>query len=128
MLRLINLAVIAALVGAAGWVYEIKYSATRQAERVAKLRSEIRREREAIAALRAEWAQLDNPDRIQILAKRHLTMKPIEPMQFDALERLPEKPVEIVPPGTADPIAALIEITGDPDVMAGPGAQPEAAR
>jgi cell division protein FtsL len=128
MLRLINLAVIAALVGAAGWVYEIKYSATRQAERVAKLRSEIRREREAIAALRAEWAQLDNPDRIQILAKRHLTMKPIEPMQFDALERLPEKPVEIVPPGTADPIAALIEITGDPDVMAGPGSQPEGAR
>jgi cell division protein FtsL len=128
MLRLINLAVIAALVGAAGWVYEIKYSATRQAERVAKLRSEIRREREAIAALRAEWAQLDNPDRIQILAKRHLTMKPIEPMQFDALERLPEKPVEIVPPGTADPIAALIEITRDPDVMAGPGSQPEGAR
>jgi cell division protein FtsL len=128
MLRLINLAVIAALVGAAGWVYEIKYSATRQAERVAKLRTEIRRERDAIAALRAEWAQLDNPDRIQILAKRHLTMKPIEPHQFDSLDRLPEKPVELVPPGTADPIAALIEITGDPDVMAGPASQPEGAR
>jgi hypothetical protein len=128
MLRLINLAVIAALVGAAGWVYEIKYSATRQAERVAKLRSEIRRERDAIAALRAEWAQLDNPDRIQILAKRHLTMKSIEPMQFDSLDRLPEKPVEIVPPGTADPIAALIEITGDPDVMAAQGSQSEGAQ
>ena len=128
MLRLINLAVIAALVGAAGWVYEIKYSATRQAERVAKLRTEIRRERDAIAGLRAEWAQLDNPDRIQILAKRHLTMKPIEPTQLDALERLPEKPVELVPPGTTDPIAALIEITGDPDVMAGQGSQPEGAR
>jgi hypothetical protein len=128
MLRLINLAVIAALVGAAGWVYEIKYSATRQAERVAKLRIEIRRERDAIAALRAEWAQLDNPDRIQILAKRHLTMRSIEPIQFDALDRLPEKPVEIVPPGTADPIAALIEITGDPDVMATQGSQPEDAR
>jgi cell division protein FtsL len=119
MWRLLNLAVIAALVLAAGWVYEIKYSATRQAERVAKLRAEIRRERDAIAALRAEWAQLDNPDRIQILAKRHLTLKPIEATQFDALERLPDKPVEIVPPGTADPIAALIEITTDPDVIAG---------
>ena len=98
MLRLINLAVIGALVLAAGWVYEIKYASTRQAERVAKLRVEIRRERDAIAALRAEWAQLDNPDRIQILAKRHLTLKPIEGTQFDSLDRLPEKPIEIVPP------------------------------
>jgi cell division protein FtsL len=118
MLRLLNLAVIAALVLAAAWVYEIKYSSTRQAERVAKLRGEIRRERDAIAALRAEWAQLDNPDRIQILAKRHLTLKPIEAIQFDTLDRLPDKPVEIVPPGTADPIAALIEITADPEVIA----------
>jgi cell division protein FtsL len=128
MLRLLNLAVIAALVLAAAWVYEIKYSSTRQAERVAKLRVEIRRERDAIAALRAEWAQLDNPDRIQILAKRHLTLKPIQAGQFDALDRLPEKPVEIVPPGTADPIAALIEITTDPDVIAGNGPASEVAR
>jgi cell division protein FtsL len=128
MLRLINLAVIAALVLAAAWVYEIKYSSTRQAERVAKLRAEIRRERDAIAALRAEWAQLDNPDRIQILARRHLTLRPSEPIQFDALDRLPEKPVDIVPPGTADPIAALIEITTDPEVIAGNGSRLEGAR
>jgi cell division protein FtsL len=128
MLRLLNLAVIAALVLAAAWVYEIKYSSTRQAERVAKLRAEIRRERDAIAALRAEWAQLDNPDRIQILAKRHLTLKPIEPVQFDSLDRLADKPVDIVPPGTADPIAALIEITTDPEVIADHGPQSEGAR
>jgi cell division protein FtsL len=119
MLRLVNLAVIGALVLAAGWVYEIKYSSTRQAERVAKLRVEIRRERDAIAALRAEWASLDNPDRIQILAKRHLTLKAIEPTQFDPLDRLPEKPVEIIPPGSADPIGALIETMADPEVLTG---------
>jgi cell division protein FtsL len=119
MLRLINLVVIAALVLAAAWVYEIKYSSTRQAERVAKLRAEIRRERDAIAALRAEWAQLDNPDRIQILARRHLTLKPIEATQFDPLDRLPEKPVDIVPPGTADPIAALIGTMVDPAAVTG---------
>jgi cell division protein FtsL len=119
MLRLINMIVIGALVAAAAWVYEIKYSSTRQAERVAKLRSEIRREHDAIAALRAEWAQLDNPDRIQILAKRHLTLKPLEPTQIDTLDRLPERPVEIVPPGTADPIGALIETMVDPEVVTG---------
>jgi cell division protein FtsL len=119
MLRLLNLAVIAALVLAAAWVYEIKYASTRQAERVAKLRVEIRRERDNIAALRAEWAQLDNPDRIQTLARRHLTLKPIESTQFDSLDRLPDKPIEIVPPGTADPIGALIETMVDPEVVNG---------
>ena len=119
MLRLLNLIVIGVLVLAAAWVYEIKYASTREAEQVAKLRAEIRRERDAIAALRAEWAQLDNPDRIQILAKRHLTLKPIEATQFDSLDRLPEKPVDIVPPGTADPIGALIETMVDPEVVTG---------
>jgi cell division protein FtsL len=128
MLRLINLVVIAALVLAAAWVYEIKYSSTRQAERVAKLRAEIRRERDAIAALRAEWAQLDNPDRIQILARRHLTLKPIEATQFDPLDRLPEKPVDIVPPGTADPIAALIGTMVDPAGVTGSVPDSEGAR
>ena len=117
MLRLVNIAVIGVLVLAAAWVYEIKYSSTRQAEQVAKLRTEIRRERDSIAALRAEWAQLDNPDRIQILARRHLTLKPIEGMQFDALNGLPQKPIDIVPPGTADPIGALIENMVDPEVV-----------
>ena len=126
MLRLLNLIVIGALVLAAAWVYEIKYASTRQAEQVAKLRAEIRRERDAIAALRAEWAQLDNPDRIQILARRHLTLKPIEATQFDSLDRLPEKLAEIVPPGSADPIGALIENMVDPEVVTGGIAEPEA--
>ena len=62
-----------ALVAAAAYVYEIKFESTLQAERLAKLRSEIRRERDAIATLRAEWAKLDNPVRIQGLAQRHLS-------------------------------------------------------
>ena len=73
MMRILNICVIAALVAAASWVYKIKFESTRQAERVAKLRTEIRREHEVIAALRAEWSKLDNPARIQQMAKRHLT-------------------------------------------------------
>jgi hypothetical protein len=128
MLRLLNLMVIGALIAAAAWVYEIKYSSTRQAERVAKLRLEIRRERDVIAALRAEWAQLNNPDRVQLLVRRHLTMKLVDPTQFDSLDRLPERPVELVPPGTEDPIGAIIknlESSGDSEVMGGGSADPE---
>jgi cell division protein FtsL len=104
-----NICVIAALVAAAAYVYKIKFESTRQVERVAKLRMEIRREHDAIAALRAEWSRLDNPVRIQELAKRHLTLRPIDPRQLDRLDRLPERPPDLVPPDSADPIGALLE-------------------
>jgi hypothetical protein len=91
-MRLLHLIVVASLVAAAIHVYKIKFESTVQAERVAKLGAEIRRERDRIAALRAEWAQLDNPARIQALAQRHLALKPIDPTQIEALDHLPERP------------------------------------
>jgi cell division protein FtsL len=114
MMRILNICVIAALVAAAAYVYKIKFESTRQAERVAKLRMEIRREHDAIAALRAEWSKLDSPLRIEALAQRHLALKPIEARQFDRLDHLPERPPELVPPETDDPIAFLID---KPDLM-----------
>jgi hypothetical protein len=126
MLRILNIVVIAALVLPAAYVYKIKFEATLQAERVSKLRAEIRRERDAIANLRAEWTQLDRPDRIQGLAQRHLKLRPIEVAQFDALDKLPERPVQLVPPGTADPIGAIIEIFTDEEALT--GSLPDPAR
>jgi len=107
--RLINICVIAALVIAAAYVYDIKYQSTLRAERVAKLRHDLRRERDAIASLRAEWARLGNPRRIQTLAQRHLQLKPFQTNQIDSLDNLPMRPPQIVPPGTGDPIAAMLE-------------------
>ncbi|MDB5600643.1 MAG: hypothetical protein JWN71_2687 [Xanthobacteraceae bacterium] len=110
MLRILNLVVIASLVVAAAYVYRIKFESTRQAERVVKLRTEIRRERDVIASLRAEWAKLDNPRRIQGLAQRHLTsLKPVAATQFDTFDRLPERPASLVPLNSGDPIGAIIE-------------------
>jgi hypothetical protein len=107
-MRFLNLIVIAALVLAAAYVYKIKFEATLQAERVAKLRGEIRRERDAVASLRAEWSQLDSPTRIQGLARRHLSLRQIETTQLDAIDRLPERPAETAP-RIDDPIGAIIE-------------------
>jgi cell division protein FtsL len=110
MMRILNILVIAALVSAAAYVYKVKFESTRQAERLAKVRMEIRQEQDAIAALRAEWSKLDTPARIQELAKRHLTtLRPIEPRQFDTLRNLPERPPDLVPPDAADPIGSLLE-------------------
>ena len=117
-MRLLHLIVVAAFVCAAVYVYKIKFDATVQAERVAKLRSEIRRERDAVAALRAEWSQLDNPIRIQGLARRHLILKPVEATQIDSFDRLPERPIDALPPNSNDPIGAMIE-SSEPDYPTG---------
>jgi cell division protein FtsL len=119
LLRLLHIVVLAALVLAAADVYKIKYESTLQAERVGKLRAEVRREQDQIASLRAEWSKLDRPDRIQDLAQRHLTLKPIDARQFDPLDRLPDRPIQLVPPGTADPIGAVIETFAEADVLTG---------
>ena len=108
-MRVLNIGVIAALVLAAAYVYDIKYQSTLRAERVAKLRHDIQRERDAIASLRAEWARLGSPQRIQKLAQRHLQLKPFQTSQFDDLEKLPMRPPQLVPPNSPDPIAAMLE-------------------
>jgi cell division protein FtsL len=114
MMRVLNICVIVALVLAAADVYKIKFESTRQAQRVAKLRMEIRREQDAIAALRADWAKLDNPARIQELTRRHLPLKPVEGRQVDRLDNLPERPPDLVPVGEPDPIGTVI---ANPDVL-----------
>ncbi len=78
-MRLLNILVIGALILAASFVYKIKFDSTLQAEKVVRLRGDLRHEREAIATLRAEWARLDNPARLQALAQRYLPLKPIDP-------------------------------------------------
>ena len=123
-MRLLNILVIGALILAASFVYKIKFNSTLQAERVAKLRGELRRERNAIAVLRAEWAKLDTPGRIQGLADRHLALQPVRSTQIDKLDRLPERPAVVVPPG-GDPIGAML--APPPDTTGSvlpPGRQP----
>jgi cell division protein FtsL len=106
-MRLLNLLVIIAMVLAAAHVYGIKFDSTQRIERAAKLRAEIRRERDVIAALRAEWAKLDNPARVQGLAARHLRLRPLAARQIDNLDHLPERPPPALPE-SADPIAMLL--------------------
>ena len=108
ILRVLNFFVIGMLVLAAAWVYRIKFDATVQAEHLAKLRNEVRHERDEIAALRAEWGQLDDPARIEALAKRFLQLRTIAPTQFDTLDNLPPRPPQDVTAST-DPIGGLIE-------------------
>jgi len=110
-MRYLHILVIGALILAASFVYKIKFDSTLQAEQVAKLHGELRRERNAVATLRAEWAKLDTPSRIQALADRHLDLKPVKPRQFANFDDLPMRPLEVVPPLSGDPISAMLRLS-----------------
>src|ERR1700754_1701286 len=107
-MRLIHLMVIGALIFAAAYVYRIKMESTARVEKVLQLRADIREQREAIAVLRAEWAKLDAPLRLQGLVERHLPLKPLNANQYNDLKNLPERPPSLVKPGDPDPIASMI--------------------
>src|SRR6202012_282244 len=120
-MRLIHLLVIGALVFAAAYVYRIKMESTARTERVLRLHADIREQRDAIAALRAEWTKLDAPLRLQGLAERHLPLKPIAATQYDSLKNLPAGPPNFVKRGDRDPIGAMIETI---DAVAATGSLP----
>jgi cell division protein FtsL len=108
MMRTLNICLIGALVLAAGDVYKIKFESTKQSQRLARLRTDIRQEQNAIAALRAQWAKLDNPIRIEALARRHLSLRPMETQQYDRLDNLPQRQPDLVPAEESDPIGTVI--------------------
>ncbi|HEY7247604.1 MAG TPA: hypothetical protein VH678_27340 [Xanthobacteraceae bacterium] len=108
MMRLLHICIIAALVLAAADVYKIKFESTRQSQRLVRLRLDIRNEQDAIAALRAEWAKLDSPRRIEELANRHLSLRATEAQQYDRLDSLPRRPPDLVPVEESDPIGTMI--------------------
>jgi hypothetical protein len=120
-LRIIHLLVIGALLFAAAYVYRIKMESTSRTERVLRLRAEIREQRDAIAVLRAEWAKLDAPLRLQGLAERHLQLKPLN-------ANLPERPLSFEKPGDPDPIGAMLNAAADGNSVTGSVARPEDKR
>jgi cell division protein FtsL len=107
-MRILHLLVIGILVFAAAYVYRIKMESTVRTERVLRLHADIREQRDAIAALRAEWTRLDAPLRLQGLVERHLPLKPVVATQYDSLKNLPERPARLVQPNDPDPIGSMI--------------------
>ncbi len=114
-MRIIHLFVICALVFAAAYVYRIKMESTVRTERTLQLRADIRAQREAIAALRAEWAKLETPARMQNLATRYLSLTPLDISQYDQLKNLPPRPPNFIKPDDPDPIGSMIDTT-DKDI------------
>ncbi|WP_445504940.1 cell division protein FtsL [Microvirga sp. G4-2] len=114
MTKLLHFVAISALIASAGYAYSIKYDTLYYAEQVAKLKSKVQREREAIAVLQAEWQYLDRPDRLQAAADHHLDLQPLKIQQLARLSDLPNRPTREDEIGRKLEALGLLEPTATP--------------
>jgi cell division protein FtsL len=91
MIRVLNFIAILALIASAIYAYSIKYKTIFRAETIATLKSEIKEQRDEIGLLRADWAHLTRPERIQSLADKLTDLQPLALTQIVRPEALPEK-------------------------------------
>jgi cell division protein FtsL len=91
MVRFLNILAIASLIGSAIYAYTIKYDTILHAEKIVKLKHQIEREKDQIDMLRAEWAHLTRPERIEELARKFLDLQPSALNQIVRADALPEK-------------------------------------
>ena len=90
MWRFMHGAAIAALIGSASYVYGVKYRNIYASEQLVKTRHQIDKEKDAINLLRAEYAHLARPDRVQALADSKLGLEPLALSQIATVDELPE--------------------------------------
>jgi cell division protein FtsL len=88
MWRLMHGLAIAALIGSAAYVYGVKYETIYASEQLVKTRHLIGKEKDAINLLRAEYAHLARPDRIQALAESKLSLQPLALSQIATVGEL----------------------------------------
>jgi cell division protein FtsL len=128
MLRYLNVLAIAALLGSAVYAYSIKYDTILTSEQIVKLQHEINVQKDAIVTLRAEWAYLTRPERIQGLADQHLDLQQMSLGQTVKATDLPDKAARVDAIGRKLEMLGLGESTATPrdDSSATSGATPVA--
>lgn len=93
-----------ALAGTASVVlYQTSYRVQEQADELANLNRQIVAEQEAIQVLRAEWAYLNDPARLERLVAQHSLLGQTRVEQIVALDQIPTKPLPGLEPEADQP-------------------------
>ncbi|MDD9798684.1 MAG: hypothetical protein OXT03_06295 [Alphaproteobacteria bacterium] len=86
MLRSINFILIAIIIILLTALYHIRYSADAEIKAINKATSTIRDEQLKQQVLQAEWASLNNPQRLEQFANQYLDLVPARAGQLHAFE------------------------------------------
>lgn len=89
MIRALNIVLVLAVIGLSIGLYDIKYRAEIAETKATKIEREIVTEQESIRVLRAEWSYLNQPQRMQELAKRYMKLEPLQPAQIGTFDDVP---------------------------------------
>lgn len=93
MIRPLTLVTLCAAAGAGLYLYQVKHSVSELDRQLRDINRRTEQARERTQVLRAEWALLNEPDRLRQVAQRYLTLEPMTPTQFvrlsDMERRLP---------------------------------------
>ena len=98
MFRTLDVVMIAVMTAAATVTYSIKHQAENKLEEVRKLDAEIKLEEDTIDLLKADWALLTQPNRLNRLAKTFetdLKLAPTESTQLAQPNELPMATAEL---------------------------------
>lgn len=118
--RIFNLVLILAMLAGALVTYDMKHKAEVAADRVATLRSEISKEKDQIALLKAEWSVLDQPARLQGVIDKyadHFKLQPFSPTQIATIDQIPMRPADapVIPVKDSDPLGQILtELEANP--------------
>lgn len=113
MTKLFNSMLVVAVLASAAVLYNLEHR-TRGIERqIAEVKRETQNNIEAVKLLKAEWASLTRPERIQQLAEQNLKLAPLKAQQFveaaELGERVPVAPLPAENTGQKDAIGNLLE-------------------
>ncbi|WP_455478175.1 cell division protein FtsL [Bartonella sp. B10] len=90
--RTLDIILVIVIICTTGFTYKVKYDVKKRVNEVSRLEREIAEEKNMVSLLRAEWAVMIEPSRMQRLAKRYqkeLNLEIIEPHQIVELEDIP---------------------------------------
>lgn len=143
MIRPVTLVSLIAAAGAGLYLYQVKHSVSMLDRELHKVNRQTEEVRERTQILHAEWALLNEPDRLRQVAQRHLALEPMAPTQFireaELERRLPNARPFAGPPSLFGPVElpakapealmvpAPVAAAPAPQVMASPAPAPRQA-
>jgi hypothetical protein len=133
MIRPLTLVSLIVAAGAGLHLYQVKHSVSMLDRELREVNRQTEVVRERTQILRAEWALLNEPDRLRQVAQRHLALEPMAPAQFireaELERRLPAArpfagPASLFGPPELPP--SVPEVLIVPSPLAAAPARPEA--
>jgi hypothetical protein len=84
-------------------MFQVKYEVAQLDEQLVRIHRDIAADQESIHVLKAEWAFLTQPKRLDELSKRYLALSPIGTAKLGALDAAPMRAVKSDPEATPSP-------------------------